>query len=103
MSGETEAYLTLERGLNLLSALGIGILSVPAFSLNFRKRQLDRIETIVGKRAERGEASALDDIATELRRGAERDLNQWRPIDQTCLRWGYFLLLGPAIVRVLFT
>lgn len=101
LNAAAEAYFTFERLLNALSVAGIAILSVPAFSLNFRKRQLHTIETIVRKREENGADSALDAIADELKDGAQQDTAKWRPIDQTCLRWGYFLLLGPAILRAL--
>lgn len=101
MSADADTYFTFARFLNLTSALGIAILAVPAFSLNFRKRLLKRIETIVETREKRGETSALDDIATELQSDAQQLANQWRPIDQTCLRIGYVLLLGSAVVRVI--
>lgn len=87
--------------LSLASATGIAILSVPAFSLNLRKRSLDRITGIVKRRKPGYEGSALDTIAAELETSASQKANKWRRVDEICLYSGYFLLLGASLLRVL--
>lgn len=86
--------------LDISSAAGILILSVPAFSLNFRKKTLARIGAIVRSRRQRGDSGALDTIAAELEEDATRRAHGWRRIDEICLFIGYTLLLGAAIGRV---
>lgn len=86
--------------LDVATAAGILILSVPAFSLNFRKKTLARIRSIVRSRRQHGDRSALDTIAAELEQDAARRANDWRRIDEICLVIGYTLLLGAAIARI---
>ena len=87
--------------LNIASAAGIGVLSVPAFSLNFRKKALARIANIVRRRTPGEEKKALDTIAVELEAEAAQRANKWRKADEVCLFIGYFLLLGASILRVI--
>lgn len=87
--------------LNIASAVGIGFLSVPAFSLNFRKKSLARIASIVGRRMPGEEKKALDTIAQELEAEATQKANTWRRADEVCLFIGYVLLLGASVLRVL--
>ncbi|MGC1496493.1 MAG: hypothetical protein WA790_11855 [Sulfitobacter sp.] len=93
----------LELFTNITSAAGIAILSVPAFSLNFRKKTLDRITRILAKRKPGEERSALDTIADELEMEAALKANRWRRLDECCLYLGYSLLLGASIFRVFLT
>lgn len=85
--------------LNFASAVGIGILSVPAFSLNIRKKTLARIDSLVRRRKEKGDVGALSAIAAELEAEASHRANRWRWSDEICLFIGYFLLLGSATYR----
>jgi hypothetical protein len=96
-----ETYISLERCLNIGSTVGIALLAVPAFSLNFRKKTLSRIEGITQRQSQSGRESALRDIATELKQSAESNVTNWRRIDEICLWCGYVLLLGSAIARAL--
>ncbi|WP_298842268.1 hypothetical protein [uncultured Roseobacter sp.] len=86
--------------LNTASALGIGLLAVPAFSLNFNKKTLTRIEALVRSRRDQGDSSALDVIAQELEQDAAVRVASWRRADELCLRIGYGLLLGSAVLRI---
>ena len=70
------------------------------FSLNMNKRALTRIRNLVQARDTSGDKSALDIIARELESEASGRVSQWRRIDEICLRVGYFLLLGAAILRI---
>lgn len=90
---------TLQTILDFASAAGIAILSVPAFSLNFRKKKLARIKRIVQSRESGKEKRALDTIAAELHVEATEKVNRWRRADEICLLIGYLLLLGSALAR----
>ena len=92
-----------EWNLNAASAAGILILSVPAFSLNSRKKSLFRIKNILKRRKPGAETSALNEIAEELEDKATERANNWQLADQICLFVGYFLLLGSSIIRVWLT
>lgn len=94
MAPETEFLLSLA------SAAGIAILAVPAFSLNLRKKTLNRITGIVARRKPGQDASALDIIARELEDSASQKANRWRRVDEICLYVGYLLLLGSTSLRV---
>ncbi|WP_375228135.1 hypothetical protein [Roseobacter sp. S98] len=96
----TGGYLTHPTFLNAAGALGIGLLAVPAFSLNFNKKTLARIEDLVQSRREQGDSSALDVIAQELEQDAAFRVARWRRADEICLKVGYGLLLGSAVLRI---
>ncbi|MBB5722829.1 hypothetical protein FHS72_002459 [Loktanella ponticola] len=100
MNETADTFFTLARCLNIASTLGIAILAVPTFSMNLRKKTLSRIEGITQRQSHDGRQSALSDIAKELRQNAETRVSNWRLIDDICLRIGYFLLLGSAIIRI---
>lgn len=100
MNDTADTFFTLARCLNIASTLGIAILAVPTFSMNLRKKTLSRIEGITQRQTVAGRQSALGDIAKELQHSAENRVTNWRRIDDICLRVGYFLLLGSAIIRV---
>ncbi|WP_226582790.1 hypothetical protein [Acuticoccus sediminis] len=84
--------------LNLAAFCGVAVLSVPVWSLNFRRRRLQALRT--------ADREAADD--TDFRRRARgllidrhrKNVEDWRPIDQTCLAIGYTLLLGSAFLRL---
>lgn len=85
--------------LNLASFLGIAILAVPVWSLNFRRKRLTAL-----RKADRDTASDRD-FRAEARRllidRHRRNVDDWRSIDQACLAAGYLLLLGSALARLL--
>lgn len=86
--------------INLATCLGIAILSVPAFSLNMRKKTLERLRGIVARRASTGPGPALEAVAAELQTEQEQAVARWRPIDEICLYAGYILLLGASVARL---
>ncbi len=85
---------------NAMTASGILVLSVPAFSLNHRKKALSRIVKLVRNRRQHGDTSALDAIADELRTEREQQVGRWYRLDEVCLLLGYVLLLGAAVWRL---
>lgn len=85
---------------NALSAFGILLLSVPAFSLNRRKKALERIRSIISKRNSQGDGSALDSIALALQERRQDNAGRWHRMDELCLYIGYFSLLGASLWRL---
>lgn len=86
--------------LNVASLAGIATLSVPVWSLNKRKRRLLAI-----KQADHTAKDANDfrkRTRAILVSKQKKNIEDWRSIDQTCLMIGYALLLGSALLRVLF-
>ncbi|HLS58347.1 MAG TPA: hypothetical protein VK022_01850 [Paracoccaceae bacterium] len=97
MSPERIAFLQ-----NLAAVIGVLILAVPAFSLDLRKKALFRIDRIIERRREMGDASALDAVAQELRDDRAARVTNWRRIDRICLYVGYHFVLGAAISRLIW-
>lgn len=91
---------TPETLVNIANAIGVVVLAVPAFSLNFRKKTLARISDIIARRAQRADASVLDDVANELEDTAKARANRWRRVDEVCLFAGYLLVLGASAARI---
>ncbi len=88
-----------EWALNLAAFLGVAVLSVPTWSLNFRKKKLQRIRDAD---AAGGSADAFRDrVRAILRDKRERDAASWRRVDEICLVAGYLLVLGSAALRLL--
>ena len=82
--------------LNLAAMLGIAVLSVPAWSLNSRKKKLQAVQA--GRPGtERAFRDRVKRIVFEKR---TLDVSQWRRIDEICLAVGYLLLLGSAVARL---
>jgi hypothetical protein len=79
---------------NLLTFLGIAVLSVPVWALNGRKKRLERIKRIVRRRGRTGDAGALDRISQELERKRAADAAEWRRLDEICLYAGYGMLFA---------
>lgn len=92
--------MDLEAGLDAATALGVAILAVPVFSLNFRKKSHTRLDEILAARRETGAENALDRIGAALRDERARDAARWRPVDELCLYAGYVLLLSAAVARI---
>jgi hypothetical protein len=82
--------------LNLASMVGILILAFPAWSLNARKKRLQAIRDILPEEAN----TFKERVRGILRDKRNRDVSDWRPVDEKCLFFGYLLLLGSAIVRL---
>lgn len=86
--------------LDLATFLGIAVLAVPVWSLDLRKQRLARVAD-----AERTATSdsAFRKAAREILTEKHRDnVARWRPLDRACLLVGYALLLGAALLRLLF-
>lgn len=82
--------------LNLSSFFGILILAVPAWSLNFRRKKLKEIKDALPEAPD----TFREKVRSILKDKRERDVSDWRPIDELCLILGYLLLLGSAIIRL---
>ncbi len=85
----------------MLSLVGIALLAVPAISLNGRKRTLDRIRGILGRRRGAGRERLFDGLVEELEAELRADNDRWRKSDEICLFAGYGLNLGAALLRVM--
>lgn len=83
--------------LNLASAAGIAILAVPTWSLNNRKKKLQAVRDALPQEP----ATFRDSVRTILKDKRDRDVSEWRRIDELCLWAGYLLLLGSAVLRLL--
>lgn len=88
--------------LDAASFAGIAVLAVPVWSLNRRKRALSRLPRPAPRPtpATRPGEAAADALVDEIRAGATGWVNDWRPIDDACLRIGYALLLGSSFLRI---
>lgn len=83
--------------LNLASLIGIVVLAVPTWSLNHRKKKLQEIRAALPKEA----VTFKDSVKGILKDKRNRDVADWRPVDEKCLFAGYVLLLGSAFFRLL--
>ncbi len=86
----------LEWWLNLAALAGIAILAVPVWSLNARKKRLQRIRDALPEPPE----AFRDHVRAILREKRNRDVADWRALDEACLIAGYLLLLGSAFARL---
>jgi len=85
--------------LNLAAFFGLIILSVPTWSLNFRKKKLERIRA-ADQAAGKSDASFRAAVRGILRGRREKAVAEWRRIDEVCLFAGYLLLVGSAGLRL---
>ena len=83
--------------LNFGSFLGIAILAVPAWSLNFRKKKLRAIKAVMSDEPVTFKAKVGKIIEHKM----DDDISSWRRIDEICLAVGYILLLGSSAMRLL--
>jgi hypothetical protein len=82
--------------LDLATLAGIAILAVPVWSLNFRKKKLQEI-----RRSLPAEPQTFKHrVRSILSDKRNRDVTDWRQIDEICLTVGYLLLLGSALLRL---
>ena len=84
--------------INLASFGGILVLSVPVWSLNFRKKRLQRLRD--ADNAAQTDADFRSTARAILIDRRARDVADWRFIDELCLALGYCLLLGSAAARL---
>lgn len=82
--------------LNLASLLGIAILAVPTWSLNRRKKMLQAVRDALPQDPN----SFRDSVKTILTDKRNKDVADWRRIDEICLLAGYLLLLGSSFLRL---
>jgi hypothetical protein len=82
--------------LNLAALIGIAILAVPTWSLNKRKKNLQSVRKTTPQKPDSFRAS-VKAILTDKH---NRDVADWRRIDEICLIAGYLLLLGSAFLRL---
>ncbi len=91
MAGQTAHWW-----LDLASALGILILAVPVWSLNLRKKRLQAVRDALPLDPQ----SFRDRVQRIVHDKRNRDVADWRRIDEVCLVLGYLLLLGAAMIRL---
>ena len=82
--------------LDLATFAGIAILAVPVWSLNFRKKALKQIRDALPAEP----ATFKDRVKSILKDKHNRDVTDWRQVDEICLTVGYLLLLGSAVLRL---
>lgn len=82
--------------LNLATLVGIAILAVPTWSLNRRKKRLQAVRDALAQDAQTFRASVREILHDKQ----NRDVSDWRRIDELCLIAGYLLLLGSAFARL---
>lgn len=82
--------------LNFASLVGIAILAVPTWSLNFRKKRLQEVRKALPEEPK----TFKDHVRTILKDKRNRDVSDWRRIDEICLLAGYLLLLGSSFLRL---
>lgn len=86
--------------LNLASFAGVAVLAVPVFSLNSRRKRLQDLRDADRQVKDDGEfRSKARRILIDRRR---KDIEDWRPFDEKCLRVGYGLLFASAFLRLFF-
>ncbi|MEO3416154.1 hypothetical protein AAFO92_15995 [Roseovarius sp. CAU 1744] len=86
--------------LDILTFLGIAILSVPTLSLNKRKKKLQQASDILERATKRNTDDAFNQLIEEVQEARGALAGQWRRVDEICLFVGYFLLLGSSLLRV---
>ncbi|WP_323796752.1 hypothetical protein [Nisaea sp.] len=82
--------------LNLMSLVGIAVLAVPVWSLNFRRKKLQKVQDALSH----DPASFRNEVKDILLDKGNRDITTWRPVDEVCLIVGYLLLLGSSVLRL---
>ena len=82
--------------LDLGTLTGIAILAVPVWSLNFRKKKLKEVRDALPAEP----VTFKDRVKSILKDKHNRDVTDWRRVDEVCLTVGYLLLLGSAVLRL---
>lgn len=83
---------------NLAGFAGVAVLSVPVWSLNFRRKRLQELRD--ADRSSEDDSSFRARARDILITRRERHVSDWRRIDEICLFVGYLLLLGSAAARL---
>jgi len=83
--------------LNLGTALGIAVLAIPVWSLNFKKKRLQQVRVALPEEP----STFRERIKGILRDKHNRDVADWRRLDEICLWVGYGLLLGSSLARLI--
>ena len=83
--------------LNLMTLVGIAVLAVPVWSLNRRRKRLKEVRDLL----EETPASFKKKVRSIVVDKQDRDVSDWRQIDEICLVVGYGALLGAAVLRLL--
>ncbi len=82
--------------LNFATMIGIALLAIPAWSLNFRKKKLQQIKDALPEEP----AAFKDRVQSVLKDKRERQVADWRRIDEVCLILGYALVLASSLIRL---
>ena len=82
--------------LNLTSLIGIATLAVPTWSLNKRKKKLQAVRKAMPQRPDSFRGSVKGILTDKW----NREVSDWRRIDEICLLAGYLLLLGSSFARL---
>ena len=82
--------------LNLGTALGIAVLAIPVWSLNFKKKRLQQVRDSLPEEPD----SFRERVKAILKDKHNREVADWRPVDECCLWVGYGLLLGSSVIRL---
>ena len=73
--------------LNFASMAGIAVLAVPTWSLNIRKKRLQAVRDALAQEPE----TFRDSVRSILADKRNREVSDWRRIDEVCLLVGYLL------------
>jgi hypothetical protein len=82
--------------LNFATLAGIAILAVPVWSLNLRKKKLQEIRQSLPAEP----LTFKHRVRSILSDKRNRDVADWRRLDEICLIVGYLFLLGSALLRL---
>jgi hypothetical protein len=70
--------------------------TISAWSLKFRKKKLKKIRDALPEEL----VTFKDRVKSILKDKHNRDVTDWRQVDEICLAAGYLLLLGSAVLRL---
>ncbi|WP_224823541.1 hypothetical protein [Cognatishimia sp. MH4019] len=82
--------------LNLMTLLGIAVLAVPVWSLNNRRKRLKEVRDLLAETPDSFKQKVREIVVDKQ----DRDVSDWRRIDELCLVIGYGALLGSAVLRL---
>ncbi|MEL7212262.1 MAG: hypothetical protein AAGK92_06345 [Pseudomonadota bacterium] len=82
--------------LNLMTLIGIAVLAVPVWSLNRRRKRLKEVRDLLEETPDSFKRKVRGIVVDKQ----DRDVQDWRRIDEICLIVGYAALLGAAVMRL---
>lgn len=91
----------MEFYVNLFAFFGISVLAVPTLMANKRKKRLARLEHVLSESNLQKRNKEIQAIADELLTHIKRKTVNWNRIDEICLYFGYLMLLGSSIARLI--